>query len=89
LPVVNLSPQDLDKYTGVYSSSQLPLKLTIRKKDNSLEGQGTRLLAFPLKPASEDIFKFAQGGIVMEFNPVDNTLILKQGGGVFYFKKEF
>lgn len=86
--VITLNSDDLDKYTGVYSSSQLPLKLTIRKKDNSLEGQGTGQSAFPLEATSEHIFKFSQGGIVMEFNPEDNTMILKQGGSVFYFKKE-
>lgn len=86
--VMNLSPDDLDKYTGIYSSSQLPIKLTVRKNGNSLEGQGTGQPAFPLEPTSEHIFKFTQGGIVMEFDPVENTMILKQGGGVFYFKKE-
>lgn len=85
---VNLNSEDLDKYPGVYSSSQLPIKLTISKKDNSLEGQGTGQPAFLLEPTSEHIFKFTQGGIVMEFNPAENAMILKQGGGVFYFKKE-
>lgn len=85
---VNLTPKDLDRYLGVYSSNQLPIKLTIRKNGNSLEGQGTGQSAFPLEPASEHIFKFTQGGIVMEFNPAEDTMILKQGGGVFYFKKE-
>lgn len=86
--VIKLNPEDLDKYTGVYSSSQLPLKITIMKTGNSLEGQGTGQPTFPLEPTSKHIFKFTQGGIVMEFNPVENTMILKQGGGVFYFKKD-
>lgn len=83
-----LAPDDLDKYTGVYSSSQLPLKLTIRINGNSLEGQGTGQPSFPLAAVSEHTFKFAQGGIAMEFNSEKSTMILKQGGGVFYFKKE-
>ena len=86
--VISLTSDDLDKYTGVYSSSQLPLKLTIRKNGSSLEGQGTGQSAFPLEATSEHIFKFSQGGIVMEFSPAENSMILKQGGGVFYFKKE-
>ena len=86
--VVNLKPEDLDKYLGVYSCDQLPIKLTITKKDNSLEGQATGQPSFPLEPSSEHIFRFTGGGIVLEFNPSENTMILKQGGGVFYFKKE-
>ncbi|MDL2223431.1 beta-lactamase family protein [Bacteroidales bacterium OttesenSCG-928-M11] len=86
--VINLNPEDLDKYTGVYSSSQLPIQLFIRKNGNALEGQGTGQQAFPLEATSEHIFKFLQGGIELEFNPEEKTMILKQGGGTFYFKKE-
>ena len=75
---ITLKPEDLVKYTGVYSNSQLPIKLTVRIKNN----------AFPLEATSEHTFKFTQGGIVMEFNPGNRTMTLKQGGGVFLFKKE-
>ena len=77
---ITLKPEDLVKYTGVYSNSQLPIKLTVR--------QGTGQAAFPLEATSEHTFKFTQGGIVMEFNPGNRTMTLKQGGGVFLFKKE-
>lgn len=86
--VITLRSEDLDKYIRVYSSSQLPIKLTIRKKGNMLEGQGTGQPAFPLEATAKHIFKFAQGGIVLEFNPAEHTMVLKQGGGVFYLKKE-
>lgn len=86
--VVKLLPEELDKYTGVYASSQIPLKLTISKAGNSLQGQGTGQPAIPLEPAGEHIFKFELGGIVLEFRPEDNSMILKQAGGTFYFKKE-
>ena len=85
---ITLKPEDLVKYTGVYSNSQLPIKLTVRIKNNALEGQGTGQAAFPLEAISEHTFKFTQGGIVMEFNPENRTMTLKQGGGVFLFKKE-
>ena len=85
---ITLKPEDLVKYTGVYSNSQLPIKLTVRIKNNALEGQGTGQAAFPLEATSEHTFKFTQGGIVMEFNPGNRTMTLKQGGGVFLFKKE-
>ncbi len=86
--VITLTPEDLEKYTGVYSSSQLPLKITIRIKGNALEGQGTGQPAFPLEAVSKRVFKFAQGGITMEFDVSKNIMTLKQGGGVFSFKKE-
>lgn len=59
---ITLKPEDLVKYTGVYSNSQLPIKLTVRIKNNALEGQGTGQAAFPLEATSEHTFKFTQGG---------------------------
>src|SRR6056297_642319 len=38
---LKLASEELDKYLGVYSGPELPLKLTITKKDNILMGQGT------------------------------------------------
>lgn len=86
--VVRLAPEILDRYTGVYACSQLPVKLTIRRNGDSLEGQGTGQPAFPLEAVGERQFQFTQGGIGIEFVPADSILILKQGGGVFHFKKE-
>ncbi|MFR7824702.1 MAG: serine hydrolase domain-containing protein [Odoribacter splanchnicus] len=84
--VITLKTEDLVKYTASFKN-KLPIKLTIRKKQ-CLEGQGTGQVAFPLEAISEHTFKFTQGGIVMEFNPENRTMTLKQGGGVFLFKKE-
>lgn len=85
---VALTSDDLKKYTGVYASSQLPLKVIVRITGNALEAQATGQPAFPLEATSEHIFKFSQGGIVMEFDPANRTMTLKQGGGVFSFKKD-
>ena len=79
---------DLDQYLGVYSSSEISLKITISKGENSLIGQATGQSAFPLEPAEKDVFKFNIAGITMMFNPSENTMLLKQGGGQFNFKKE-
>ena len=81
-----LSDEDLDKYLGIYSSKQLPLKMTITKANKQLFGQGERQPSFPLDAIGKDKFEFKQAGIVMEFNPTDKTMTLKQGGGVFYFE---
>jgi hypothetical protein len=79
---------DLDVYLGVYSSSQIPLKMTISKVGRQLYGQGTGQPSFPLEAAGKDIFKFDQAGIVIEFHPKDKTMTLKQNNGTFSFKKE-
>jgi CubicO group peptidase (beta-lactamase class C family) len=84
----NLSSEDLDKYLGVYSSKEIALKITITKDGNTLIAQGTGQPAFPLEATDKDKFKFDQAGVVLEFNPTDKTMILKQGGGQFIFTKE-
>jgi CubicO group peptidase (beta-lactamase class C family) len=83
-----LSPEDMDKYIGLYSSAQLPLKITISKKENNLIAQATGQNAFPLEAAGKDTFKFDMAGLVMEFNPSENSMILKQGGAQFKFTRE-
>jgi CubicO group peptidase (beta-lactamase class C family) len=83
-----LTEEDLDNYLGVYSSKQLPLKMTITKVNSQLFGQGTGQPSFPLEAVGKDKFEFKQAGVVLEFNPTDKTMILKQGGGVFNFERE-
>jgi hypothetical protein len=80
-----VTSEDLDKYLGVYSSKDIPLKITITKNDNTLIGQATGQPSFALEPSDKDKFKFDKAGVVMEFSPADKTMLLKQGGGVFKF----
>lgn len=83
-----VSSEDLDKYLGVYSSVQLPLKITISKENSTLIAQATGQSAFPLEPTELNKFKFDMAGIVLEFNPDENSMILYQGGAKFEFVKE-
>lgn len=80
--------EDLDKYLGVYSSTQIPLKITVTKNNNTLISQATGQSSFPLEATEKDQFKFDQAGIVLEFSPTEKKMILKQGGGQFVFTKE-
>ena len=84
----HVSPEELDSYLGVYVSARIPIKITITRENNTLIGQGTGQPSFPLEPSGKDVFKFDQAGVVMEFNPANGTMILKQGGGQFEFKRE-
>ena len=79
---------DLDKYLGVYSSKQIPLKITITKQGKTLIAQGTEQAATALEATEKDKFKFERAGAVFEFNPEDKSMILKQGGAIIYFSKE-
>ena len=83
-----VSSEELDSYLGVYSSTQIPIKITVTRKNNTLIGQGSGQASFPLEPAGKDKFKFDQADLVMEFNPANNTMILRQGGAQFEFKRE-
>jgi hypothetical protein len=85
---ISLSTEDLAKYLGVYSSRQIPLKITITKDNTTLIAQATGQSSFPLEAAEKDKFKFDAAGIILEFNPDKNEMTLKQGGQAVLFSKE-
>nr|MCU0375439.1 hypothetical protein [Chitinophagaceae bacterium] len=90
-PVVNLysvSPTDLDRYAGVYSSSQLPVKITVFKNNLNLVVQATGQQALTLQAIAINTFRHADEGIILEFMPVEKTMLLKQNGQVYHFIKE-
>ncbi|WP_306350025.1 serine hydrolase domain-containing protein [Flavobacterium sp. '19STA2R22 D10 B1'] len=80
--------EDLGQYTGVYSSKQIPIQITVTKDDKTLIAQATGQSSFPLSSTAKDKFEFAQAGVILEFKPTENTMVLKQGGGEFTFTKE-
>jgi D-alanyl-D-alanine carboxypeptidase len=86
-PLLALNDEELSKYTGVYGSTQLPLKITITKDQTTLLAQATGQSSFPLSPTERDKFKFEPAGIVIEFTTKDQ-FTMKQGGGVFVFTRE-
>ncbi len=84
----NATEEELNQYLGVYSSKEIPLKMTITKEGKKLFGQATGQSSFPLKATEKNKFTFEQAAIVMEFTPEDKTMVLKQGGFVFEFTRE-
>ncbi len=84
---ISLTSADLDPYLGEYSGPNFPLKITISKKDNVLISQATGQSSFPLEPTEKNIFEFAAAGIVLEFNPTEKTMIVKQGAGKYVLTK--
>jgi D-alanyl-D-alanine carboxypeptidase len=87
-PSIILKTEDLDKYLGVYSSTQIPLKITITKNATTLISQATGQSSFPLEATEKDKFKFEPAGIKVEFNPDKKEMTLKQGGETVLFTKE-
>ena len=80
----NVSDEDLDKYTGIYSSEQVPVKIPVIKIRNTLFG--AKDVAFvPLKATEKDRFEFEEEVIVLEFNPIDKTMVLKEGNETLDF----
>ena len=86
--VIQLKPDELDKYTGVYTCVQPSIKLTITKESNALIGQATGQSSFPLEAIEQNKFQFSQAGIIIEFFPDKNELLLHQGGGSYTFTRE-
>jgi CubicO group peptidase (beta-lactamase class C family) len=83
-----LSPEELDNYTGIYSSESFPLKITITRLDSTLMAQATGQSGFPLTATGQHRFGFAPAGIVIRFFPETDELVLEQGGGTFTLKRE-
>ena len=79
---------ELEGFSGTYASEQLPLKITVRTDKKSLSAQATGQSSFPLEAVSKGKFQFVPAGIEMEFNSSDNSMVLKQGGASFLFRKE-
>ena len=83
-----LTSEDLDKYLGVYATKQMPLKITVTKNKNTLIIQATGQQAFVVEATEKDKFSLDQVGAKFNFNPIEKTLVLLQGGGEIKFTKE-
>jgi len=85
---ITLSNQILDKYVGVYSNAQIPLKVTITNSQGVLTAQGTGQPSFTLEAVENDKFKQDVLGVTMSFDSEKKEMTLNQAGGIFLFKKD-
>ena len=85
---VAVSPEVLDKYVGVYSSAEVPFKLTITRDNSTLVAQPTGQPAFPLEAMAQDKFSLESRGVVLEFDAAKTQLTFKRGGRAVLFTKE-
>jgi D-alanyl-D-alanine carboxypeptidase len=89
---IAVSPEVLDKYTGVYSMPGAPAKFTITRDGATLYAlpPGAQT-PFPLEATAQDKFKIDIGtatGIVFEFDATKNQLTVKREGGERVFTKD-
>lgn len=85
---MELSEAQLLPLTGLYKSDQLPIDIEITISGSSLQAQGKGQSPIILDAQSERVFSFAAAGIIMEFEVQNGKMILRQGGGVYNYKKE-
>ena len=85
---IAVSPEVLDKYLGVYSNPEAPVKFTISRKDATLFGQPGKESPAPLEATAPDKFQLEGGGAVLEFDAAKGQMILKRGGMERVFTKE-
>ena len=83
-----LKTEDLDQYLGVYTSSELSLKITITKDNIILNAQAKGQSKFQLDAITKDKFEYKSAGIKLEFLTDKNQMILKQGGGKYKLTKK-
>ena len=86
--VVQLTDNELDRYVGVYVSKQVPMKLTISRKNGNLVCQATGQLPFTLAAHGEHRFSFDKAGIEIRFEPDEKRMRFQQGGGRYLFMRE-
>jgi hypothetical protein len=77
-----------DTYVGVYSSWEVPFKLTITRDGSTLVAQPTRQPSFPLEATAQEKFKLESRGIVLEFDLAKSQMTLKQEVGPLFSQKK-
>jgi CubicO group peptidase (beta-lactamase class C family) len=84
------SDVDLNQFVGIYASASASVQwqITITNVDNQLFGQVTGQSSFPLRMTGENKFELRPAGLILEFNPTDNTMIFRHDGYVLNFERE-
>ena len=77
----------LKKYCGSYSSIQTHLNLVITKRKDFLFAKVAGFPSYPIEAIEKNKFVFELADVIIEFNPGNNGLKLKQGGINYSFIK--
>ena len=85
---IKLTSADLDKYLGVYSSTDFPLKIKITKRDNILYTQATGQGEIPMDAYEDHTFTFEPANIKIVFDVEKKSFLLTQSGMKINFTRE-
>lgn len=83
---IDISDADFALYAGVYSSKEIPLKITIGKNSSQLTAQATGQSAFNLEQTVKNVFKYDAAHIQIDFDPAKHQFTLKQGKSYLFTK---
>ncbi len=82
-----ISAEILDKYIGVYSTPEAPIKFTITRDGGTLYLQAQGQSAVPLEAMAQDKFKI-EGAMLIEFDAEKKKMTIKRSRGERVFTKE-
>ncbi len=84
---VEVSPEVLDRYVGVYSIPGAPVRLTITREGTTLYFQPARESAVPLEATAEDKFKI-DPFVFFEFDAAKREMTITRAGQKRVFTKQ-
>ncbi len=84
---VAVSPDVLDRYVGVYTSPDAPVKFTVTRQGSTIYLQPAGQSGAPLEATAEDTFKI-EGAVVVVFDAAKSQMTIKRRGGERVFTKE-
>jgi D-alanyl-D-alanine carboxypeptidase len=85
---ISIKTEILDKYVGIYSSPEVPVKFIVTRENSVLRLNGGEGPVIPLEAETEKKFKIARRGIIIEFIPEKEQMILTREGKETIFTKE-
>jgi len=84
---VDVSPEILDRYVGVYSTPDAPVKLTITRRGTTLYFQPPGQSAVPLEATAENKFKI-DPGVFFEFDAAKGLMTIRRPNGERVFTRD-
>ncbi len=85
---IKVSKTEMDRYSGTYSSPELPIKIVVSHSKGVLYLQGSGQPTLPMEAYEPNKFLCDEVGVKVEFLPDGKTMVFKQGGMTFEMKKE-
>ncbi|MEA5004817.1 MAG: serine hydrolase domain-containing protein [Rikenellaceae bacterium] len=84
---IAISKELVQKYSGIYSSKQLPFKIEISSDGEKIFAQATNQKRFEIEATAPETLCSLDRTIVIIFKPETNEMTLKQSGFTFSFSK--